>query len=126
MSSATDFSSRFFPCLFYKVFSLSSPQGDVFTRQLVFEIRVFPLLGLLPKANEPHLPICKLYRWQLGPIKWFSPATKSLDPTVATVLWVGFQGIASDLSQLDLHAIVWCQNTASLLLYSTLLLTIRC
>ena len=26
------------------------PQGDTFTRQQVFEIRVFPLLGELPKA----------------------------------------------------------------------------
>ena len=45
----------------------SFPQVDTSARQRDFEIRVFPLLGELPKAIEPHLPVCQLYRWQLGP-----------------------------------------------------------
>ena len=45
----------------------SIPQVDTSARQRGFEIRVFPLLGELPKAIEPHLPVCQLYRWQLGP-----------------------------------------------------------
>ena len=57
-----------------------------------FEIRVFPLLGELPKAIEPHLPVCQLYRWQLGPSMWTSPTTKSFDPIVVTALRVGFPG----------------------------------
>ena len=43
------------------------PQVDTSARQRGFEISVFPLLGELPKAIEPHLPVCQLYRWQLGP-----------------------------------------------------------
>ena len=46
---------------------MSFPQVDTCARQQGFEIRVFPLLGELPKAFEPHLPVCQLYRWQLGP-----------------------------------------------------------
>ena len=42
----------------------SFPQGDTSARQRGFEIRDFLLLGDLPKAIEPHLPICHL---QLGP-----------------------------------------------------------
>ena len=61
-------------------------------RQQGFEIRVFPLLGELPKAIEPHLPVCQLYRWQLGPNMWSSPTTKSLDPIVVTARRVGFPG----------------------------------
>ena len=45
----------------------SFPQVDTSARQRGFEIRVFLLLGELPKAIEPHLPVCQLYRWQLGP-----------------------------------------------------------
>ena len=70
----------------------SFAQVDTSTRQQGFEIRVFPLLGELPKAIEPHLPVCQLYRWQLGPNMWSSPTTKSLDPIAVTALWVGFPG----------------------------------
>ena len=70
----------------------SFPQVDTSARQLGFEIRVFPLIGELPKAIEPHLPVCQLYRWQLGPNMWSSPTTKSLDPIVVTALLVGFPG----------------------------------
>ena len=65
---------------------------DTSARQRGFEIRVFPLLGELPKAIEPHLPVCQLYRWQLGHYMWPSPTTKSLDPIVVTALRVGFPG----------------------------------
>ena len=68
------------------------PQVDTSARQRGFEIRVFPLLGELPKAIEPHLPVCQLYRWQLGSNMWSSPTTKSLDPIVVTALRVGFPG----------------------------------
>ena len=70
----------------------SFPLVDTSARQRGFEIRVFPLLGELPKAIEPHLPVCQLYRWQLSPNMWFSPTTKSLDPIVVTALRVGFPG----------------------------------
>ena len=70
----------------------SFPQVDISARQRGFEIRVFPLLGELPKAIEPHLPVCQLYRWQLGPNMWFSPTTKSLDPIVVTAFRVDFPG----------------------------------
>ena len=33
-------------------------QGDTSARQQGFEIRVFLFLGDLPRAIEPHLPIC--------------------------------------------------------------------
>ena len=46
----------------------SFPQVDTSARQRGFEVRVFPLLGELPKATEPHLPVCQLCRWQLGVI----------------------------------------------------------
>ena len=68
----------------------SFPQVDTSVRQQLFEIRVFPLLGELPKAIEPHLPVCQLYRWQLGPNMWSSPTTKSLDLIVVTALRVDF------------------------------------
>ena len=64
----------------------SLPQVDAFTRQRGFEVRVFPLLGEMPNAIEPHLPVC----WQLGPKMWSSPTTKSLDPIVVSALQVGF------------------------------------
>ena len=35
----------------------SFPQVDTSARQRGFEIRVFPLLGELPRAIEPHLPV---------------------------------------------------------------------
>ena len=70
----------------------SFPQGDTYARQWGFEIIVFPLLGELPKAIEPHLSIYQLYRWQLGPSMWSSPTTKLLDPIVVTALQVGFPG----------------------------------
>ena len=65
---------------------------DTSARQRGFEIKVFPLIGELPKAIEPHLPFCQLYRWQLGPNMWSSPTTKSLNPIVVTALRVGFPG----------------------------------
>ena len=46
----------------------SFPEVDTSARQQGFEIGVFPRLGELPKFIEPHLPVCQLYRWQLGPI----------------------------------------------------------
>ena len=70
----------------------SFPRVDTSARQRGFEIRVFHLLGELPKAIEPHLPVCQLYRRQLDPSMWTSPATKSLDPIVVTALRVGFPG----------------------------------
>ena len=68
----------------------SFPQVDTSARQRGHEIRVFPLLGVLPKAIETHLPVCQLYRWQLGPNMWSSPTTKSLNPIVVTALRVFF------------------------------------
>ena len=70
----------------------SFPQVDTSARQRRFEIRVFLLLGELPKAIEPHLPVCQLYRWQLSPNMWSSPMTKSLDPIVVAALRVFFPG----------------------------------
>ena len=58
----------------------SFPQGNILSKQQRLGIRVFPLLGELPKAIEPHLPVCQLYLWQLSPAKWSSPTTKSIDP----------------------------------------------
>ena len=57
-----------------------------------FEIRVFPLIDELSKVIEPHLLVCQLYRWHLGPTIWSSPTTKSLDPIVVTALRVDFPG----------------------------------
>ena len=70
----------------------SFPRVDTSARQRGFEIRVFSLLGELPKAIEPHLPVCQLYRRQLGPSMWTSPTTMSLDPIIVTALRVGFPG----------------------------------
>ena len=70
----------------------SFPPVDTSARQRGFEIRVFPLLGELPKAIEPHLPVCQLYCWQLSPNMWSSSTTKSLDPTLVAAIWVGFPG----------------------------------
>ena len=47
---------------------------------------------MLQKAIKPHLPICQLYRWQLGPKMWSSPITMSFDSIVVTSLRVGFPG----------------------------------
>ena len=68
----------------------SFPKVDNSARQQRFEIRVFPLLGEIPKAIEPHLPVSQLYRWQLDPNMWSSPTTKSFDPIVVTALRVDF------------------------------------
>ena len=84
MGSTPGFSLR----LHAEVFSTSG----YFRRQQGFEIRVFPLLGELPKAIEPHLPVCQLYLWQHGPNILSSPATKSLDPIVVNAIWVDFPG----------------------------------
>ena len=84
MGSTPDFSSRLSP----EVFSTSG----YFRKTVGFEIRVFPLLGELPMAIEPHLPVCQLSRWQLGPTTWSSPTTKSFDPIVVAALRVGFPG----------------------------------
>ena len=79
--------------IFHRGYLLKSfPKVDSSARQRRFDIRVFPLLGELPKAIEPHLPVCQLYRRQLGPNMWSSPTTNSLDPIVVTVLRVGFPG----------------------------------
>ena len=86
----------------------SFPRADTSARQRGFEIRVFPLLGELSKAIEPHLSVCQLYRWQLGPSMWTSPTTKSLDPIVVTALRVGFP--ATDPPHVDLPAIVRSQR----------------
>ena len=65
---------------------------DTYARQRGFKIRVFSLLGELPKAIEPHLPVFQLYRWKLCPNMWSSHTTKSIDPIVATAIRVGFPG----------------------------------
>ena len=70
----------------------SFPQVDTSARQRGFEIRVFLLLCELPNAIEPHMPVCQLYRWQLGPNMWSLPTIKSLDPIIVTALRVGFPG----------------------------------
>ena len=70
----------------------SFPQVDTTARQQGCEIGVFPLIGELPKAIEPHQPICKLNCSQLGPNMCSSHTTKSLDPIVVTTLRVGFPG----------------------------------
>ena len=67
----------------------SFPQVDTSARQRGLKIRVFPLLGELPKAIEPHL---RAGNWQLGPNMYSSPTTKSLDPIVVTALRAGFPG----------------------------------
>ena len=64
-------------------------QGDTSARQRMYEIRIFPLLGELPKVIEPHLLVYQLYRWQLGPNKRSLPTTKSLDPIIVTAIRVG-------------------------------------
>ena len=71
---------------------------------------VFPLLCELPKAIEPHLPVYQLYRWQLGPNKWTSPTTMSLDPIVVTALREGFPWKAADSPLVELPAIFMCQS----------------
>ena len=88
----------------------SFPQVDTSARQRGFEIRIFPLLGELPKAIEPHLPVFQLYRWQLGPNMWSSPTTKSLDPIVVTALRVVFPGKTKSPPHVDLPASVRSQK----------------
>ena len=88
----------------------SFPQVDTSTTQRGFEIRVFPLQVELPKAIDPHLPVCQLYRWQLGPSMWSSPTTKSISPIVVTALRVGFPGEATDPLHVDLPDIVRSQR----------------
>ena len=88
----------------------SFPRVDTSARQRGFEIRVFHLLGELPKAIEPHLPVCQLYRWQLGPSMWTSPTTKSLDPIVVTALRVGFPRESHGPATCGLPAIVRSQR----------------
>ena len=101
LGSTPDFSSGLSP----EVFSTSG----FFRKTAGFEIRVLPLLGELPKAIEPHMPICQLYRWQLGPSMWTLPTAKSLDLIVVTALGVGFPGEATDPPHVDLPAIVRSQ-----------------
>ena len=43
-------------------------------------------------AIERHLPVCQLYRWQLGPNMWSLPTNKSLDSIVVTALGWASQG----------------------------------
>ena len=66
------------------------PHGNTSAKNWWFKIRTFPLLGKLPMAIEPHLPVCQLYRWQLDPIKCSLPTTKSIDPIMFTALRLGF------------------------------------
>ena len=40
-------------------------QGGTTARQRGFEVRALPLLGELPMAIEPYLPVCQLCRCQL-------------------------------------------------------------
>ena len=70
----------------------SIPHVDTSASQSGYKIRVFPLLGELPKAIEPHLPVCQLYRWQLGPNMWSLPTTNLFDIIVVTAHLVGFPG----------------------------------
>ena len=69
---------------------MSFPQGDSCARQHRLEIRIFPFLGELPKAIEPHLSICQLYCWKLRPRKWSSLTISSLEPIMVTAIQVGF------------------------------------
>ena len=98
LGSTHDFSSRLSPEVFFTC--------GYFRKTAGFEISVFPLLGELPKTIEPHLPICQLYRWQLGPNMWSSPTTKSFDPIEVTALRVGFNGKATNPPHVYLPAIV--------------------
>ena len=66
----------------------SFSQGNTSARHREFEVRVFPLLGELPKAIEPHMPVCQLYRWQLVHTMWSSHTTKSLNLIVVIALRV--------------------------------------
>ena len=68
----------------------SFPQWDTSARQRGFDIKVFPLLGVLPKAIKPHLPACQLYRWQLAPKMWSLSTTMLLDTIVVIALCMGF------------------------------------
>ena len=70
------------------------PHGAISAMQQGFELRVFLLLGDLPKAIEPHLPVCQLSCWWLHPTKWSSPMTMLLDPIVVTAPVLGFQWVS--------------------------------
>ena len=78
--------------IFPKGYPLKYSIEGTSARQKGFEINVFALLGELLRNIEPYMPVCQLYRWQLGPNKWSSPTTKSLVPIVATALRVCFPG----------------------------------
>ena len=78
--------------IFPQDYLLKSSTTGYFRKTVGCEIRVFPLLGELPKAIEPQTHGCQLYRWKLGPNMWSSPTTKSLDPIVVTALRAGFPG----------------------------------
>ena len=97
-----DFSLR----LSHEVFSTRG----YFRKIAGFEIKVFPLLGEMPKAIQPHLHVCQLYRRQLGPNVWFSLMTKSLDPITVTTFVLTTQWKASDRPQVELPAIPRCQK----------------
>ena len=76
---------------FHRGYLLKSfPPANTSVRQRGFEIRIFPLLGELPKVIKTHLPAYLLLRWQLGARKLSSITIKSLDPIVVTVHQMGF------------------------------------
>ena len=89
---------------------MSFSQVVASARQQGFEIRVFLLLSELPKAIEPHLPVCWFCRWKLGPFMWSSPTTMSLDPIVVAPFGGLPMGEAADPPHVDLPAIVRSQR----------------
>ena len=110
----------------------SLPQGDTSARQRGFEIRVFSLLGELPKVIEPHLPIYQLYCWKLGPNMWSSPTTKSSNTTVVTAFRVGFRE-GSLTSQFEIYHSWICLQLSSArgvdnggVVYTCILYCLRC
>ena len=84
MGSIPDFSTRLSP----EDFSL----GDFSARMQRLEIRVFPLIGVLPMAIEHQIPNCNVYHWQFGLTVCSSISTKSLDSIVVAALRLDFQG----------------------------------
>ena len=54
--------------------------------------KIMHFLGDPSKTIALHLPVCQLYRLQLGAIGWSSPMIKSLDPIAVTAILVGFSG----------------------------------
>ena len=105
-----DIEPRFGVQFFYSYLMMSFPQGYTSASQRGFEVRVFPLLGELQRAIVPHLPVFRLYRWQLSPNKWSSPMIKSLYPIVVTTFRWASHGKASDPPQVELPSIVWYQR----------------